>query len=130
MSAGKVFLKIFQISFSIAVMALIVFALYRGGVYAYEFGYRVFTEAPVAEETDGKDKLVQITGDMGAKDIGDLLERKGLIRSSSLFVVQLKLSAYSDNIKEGTYALSTAMTAQEMMQVMSAEEAEDTETEE
>lgn len=130
MSAGRVFFKIINISFSIAVMVLIVFGLYRGGTCAYDFGYRVFTEAPVAEEADGKDKLVQITGDMGAKDIGDLLEKKGLIRDSRLFVVQLKLSAYSGEIKEGTYALSTAMTAQEMMQVMSAKEAEDTETEE
>lgn len=130
MSASKVVLKIVNISFSVLIMLLVVFALYRVGQNAYTFGYRVFTETAIDEEENGTDKVVQITEDMGEKEIGDLLERKGLIRDSGLFVVQLKLSAYSGKIKEGTYTLSTAMTARDMMQVMSADDEEDTETEE
>lgn len=130
MSASKVVMKIVNISFSILLMLLIVFGLYKTGEAAYLFGYRVFTETAVTSEEEGTDKVVQITGDMGEKDIGELLENKGLIRDSVLFVVQLKLSSYSNKIKPGTYTLNTSMASREMMQIMSAEAAEDTEMEE
>lgn len=127
---SKIVIKIVDISFSMLIMLILVVVLYKAGEKSYDFGYRVFMETAVAAVEDGEDRLVQVTGNMGAKEIGDLLEEKGLIRDSNLFVVQLKLSAYSKKIKEGTYTLSTAMTPKEMMQVMSAEVVEDTETEE
>ena len=129
MSARKVVMKIVSISFSVLVMILLVFALYRAGQTAYNFGYRVFTEKAVSLPDEGKDKVVTVSSGMGAKELGELLEKKGLIRDANLFVLQLKLSAYANQIKAGTYTLSTSMTAQEMIQIMSAE-TEDTETEE
>lgn len=129
MDAGRILMKFFSVCLSVVVLVFLAFFLYRGGQYAYDFGYRVFTEKAMSTEEDAKDKVVQITSDMGAKEIGDVLEKKELIRDSNLFVVQLMLSAYKDDVKPGTYTLSTAMTAREMMQIMSAEE-ESTETEE
>ena len=129
MDAGRILMKFFSVCLSVVVLVLFGFLLYRMGEYAYDFGYRVFTEGAMTTEEKAKDKVVQITSDMGAKDIGDVLEGKELIRDSNLFVVQLMLSAYKDDIKPGTYTLSTSMTAREMMQIMSAEE-ETTETEE
>ena len=118
-------------SATIRFYSVVVFAclLYRMGEYSFDFGYRVFTEKAMTTEENAKDKVVRITSDMGAKEIGDLLESKELIRDSNLFVVQLMLSAYKDDMKPGTYTLSTSMTAKEMMQVISAEEEEETETE-
>ncbi len=130
LSVGRVMLKIAGIGFAILITLLVVYALFTTGKYAYDFGYRVFTEAPVAAVEESEDKVVQITADMGAKEIGELLEKKGLVRDAELFFIQLKLSAYAKEIKEGTYTLSTSMTAREMMQIMSADEVEDTETEE
>ncbi len=130
MSASKIVWKMVSISFSALILILLVIGMYQGGKRAYAFGYRVFTEKAVDLPEEGKDKVVQVVADMGAKELGDLLKKKGLIRDANLFVLQLKLSAYSGEIKEGTYTLSTSMTAQEMMQVMSAEEVCDTETEE
>lgn len=130
MSANKVVMKIVSISFSILVVILVIFGLYKAGQMAYDFGYRVFTEEAIDPPGEGEDKVVQITSGMGAGEIGDLLEKKGLIRDSNLFFLQFKLSVYSDKIKTGTYTLSTSMTAEEMMRVMAAEEVEDTETEE
>ncbi len=130
MSASKVVLKIVSISFSILIMILLVAVLYQGGQIAYNFGYRVFTETAVDLPEEGEDKVVQVTSGMDAKELGSLLEKKGLVRSAELFVVQLKLSSYSNKLKEGTYTLSTSMTAKEMMQVMSADEVDETETEE
>ena len=130
MNAKKIIMKILSICFSILILIAVAAGIYKGGKTVYQFGYRVFTESPVDLPEEGKDKVVQVTSGMGAKELGELLEKKGLIRDANLFVVQLKLSSYSKEIKEGTYTLSTSMTAQEMMQVMSAEDLDDTETEE
>lgn len=97
MNARKVVMRVVSISFSILVVVLIVFALTKLGNYAYQFGYRVFTEEPV-DAKEGKDVIVRIEEDMDAMDIGILLEEKGLIRDASLFVAQLKLSSYNDKL--------------------------------
>ena len=78
----------------------------------------------------GTDKLVEITSDMSESDIGNLLEKKGLVRDGKLFLAQLKLSAYTGKIKTGTYTLNTSMTAKEMMVIMSTIPEAETETEE
>ncbi|RKJ65720.1 aminodeoxychorismate lyase [Roseburia sp. 1XD42-69] len=129
MDAGRILMKFFSVCLSVIVFVVFAFLLYRMGEYSFDFGYRVFTEKAMTTEENAKDKVVRITSDMGAKEIGDLLESKELIRDSNLFVVQLMLSAYKDDMKPGTYTLSTSMTAKEMMQVISAEEEEETETE-
>lgn len=130
MDAGRILMKFFSVCLSVIVFVVFAFLLYRMGEYSFDFGYRVFTEKAMSTEENAKDKVVRITSDMGAKEIGDLLESKELIRDSNLFVVQLMLSAYKDDMKPGTYTLSTSMTAKEMMQIISAEEEEETETEE
>ena len=129
MDAGRILMKFFSVCLSVIVFVVFAFLLYRMGEYSFDFGYRVFTEKAMTTEENAKDKVVRITSDMGAEKIGDLLESKELIRDSNLFVVQLMLSAYKDDMKPGTYTLSTSMTAKEMMQVISAEEEEETETE-
>lgn len=130
MKANKIVIKIVSISFSILILILLVVALYRGGKMAYGFGYRVFTESAIDLPEEGQDKVVEVLEGMGDRELSGLLEKKGLIRDANLFLIQLKLSSYNKKIKPGTYTLSTSMTAQEMMQVMSAAELENTETEE
>ena len=127
MSARKVVMRVVSISFSILVIVLVIFALAKLGEYAYQFGYRVFTEEPSSTE-EGSDVIVRIENDMDEVDIGNLLEEKGLVRDGTLFLAQLKLSSYSNKLKPGVYTLNTSMTAKEMMQVMSPAEKE-TETE-
>lgn len=126
MSASKIVMKIVRISFSILVVVLVIFVLFKAGNYAYDFGYRVYTEQPMSSG-EGKDVIVQVESGMSGSDIGSMLEEKGLIRDSKLFAVQLKLSAYSKKIKPGIYTLNTSMTAKEMMEVMSPVPEKDTE---
>ena len=123
MSARKVVMRVVSISFSILVIVLVIFALAKLGEYAYQFGYRVFTEEPISTE-EGSDVIVRIENDMDEVDIGNLLEEKGLVRDGTLFLAQLKLSSYSNKLKPGVYTLNTSMTAKEMMQVMSPAEKE------
>lgn len=129
MSARKIVMRVVSISFSILVIILVIFALTKLGSYAYQFGYRVFTEQPVSTG-EGREVVVRLDAGMDGKAVGEMLERKGLIRDASLFAVQLRMSAYNGKLKPGIYMLSTSMTAREMMQVMSpAEKETETETE-
>lgn len=126
MNLNKVVFKFVSISFSILVVLLVIVGLVKLGTFCYDFGYRVFTEAPV-DQKPGKDVVVQISADMSENEIGKMLEEKGLIEDSKLFFAQLKLSAYSGDLLPGIYTLNTSMTAKEMMLVMATEPEEDTE---
>lgn len=125
---NKIVFRFVSISFSVLILLLIVIGLIKAGTYCYDFGYRIFTEGAV-EAAPGRDVVVQITEDMSGLDIGGELEEKGLIDDKLLFFVQLKLSAYADDINPGVYTLNTSMEPREMMEAMSLEK-EDTETEE
>ena len=128
MNMNKIVFRFVSISFSVLIFLLIVIGLIKAGTYCYDFGYRIFTEGAV-EAAPGRDVVVQITEDMSGLDIGGELEEKGLINDKLLFFVQLKLSAYADDINSGVYTLNTSMEPREMMEAMSLEK-EDTETEE
>lgn len=127
MNLKRVVFKIVSISFSILVTLLVVIGLINLGKYCYNFGYRVFTEKPVAS-SPGTDIAVTVGSGTSEYELGKQLKRKGLIRDENLFFAQLKLSAYSGRLLPGTYTLNTSMTAKEMMAVMSA--SEDTEEKE
>ncbi len=129
MKLNKIIYKFVSISFSILVLLLVVLGLVKLGRFCYDFGYRVFTEEPVAA-APGRDVDVQVTADMSETDIGGMLEEKGLIRDKALFFAQLKLSAYSGKLLPGNYTLNTSMTSKEMMAELAAEPETETETEE
>lgn len=115
----------------VVVVAAVVMFVFRGATQAYEFGYKVFADEPMSI-SGGRTITVGISDNMSTSDIAQMLEEKGLIEDARLFVVQELLSAYHGEITPGIYDLSTAMTAQEMLAVMSvpAEEAEDEPTQE
>ncbi len=110
-----------RVAFTIMVILLVVYAATGFARIGYDFGYRVFTESAIDEEP-GTDVMVLVREDMSEREIGRMLEEKGLIRDANLFYLQLKLSAYSGELLPGVYTLNTSMTAKEMMVVMAAEE--------
>lgn len=122
MNINKTLFNFIKIASAILVVLIFIYVGVSFCATAYDFGYRVFTE-PAIEEAPGQDVLIQIKDGMSAKDIGDMMEEKGLIRDASLFRIQLKLSAYSDNMEPGVYTLNTSMTPKEMI-VSIAEAAE------
>ncbi|MBQ8279872.1 MAG: endolytic transglycosylase MltG [Roseburia sp.] len=128
MSANKVVFRFVSISFSILVLLVVFIGVFKASTFCYDFGYRIFSESPVAAEP-GTDVVVQIDEGDSAFDVGKKLEEKGLIRDSKLYVAQYYLSAYAeDGLLPGTYTLNTSMVAKEMMDVMSTP-VEDTEAE-
>lgn len=103
----------------VVIAALVLMFLYRYSIMAYDYGYRIFGEEPVDAEP-GREVTVTVTESDSAEDIGALLEQKGLIRDAKLFVIQEKLSGLGTGIAAGSYELNTAMTVEEMLEIMLA----------
>ncbi len=91
----------------------IVYIIIKGAHTAYDYGYRIFTEEPMAK-TIGRDVEVTIPVDFSAMELGKLFETKGLTRDSKLLALQYYCSEYREDVKGGTYTLNTTMTAEEM----------------
>lgn len=118
MSTNKVVFRFVSISFSVLVLLVIFIGVFKASTFCYELGYRIFSEEPI-DATPGNDVVVQIDEDDSAFTIGKMLEKKGLVRDSELYVAQYYLSAYVNKLLPGTYTLNTSMTTKEMLAVMS-----------
>lgn len=106
----------------VALIMLAVYIIYMGATTCYDYGYRIFTE-PAVSAGEGRKVTVEVKKDMSPLAMGELFESKGLVRDAKLFALQFCLSEYRKDFKPGVYELSTAMTAEDMMEVMSASEA-------
>ena len=100
----------------VAVIAGAIVFIFRGATQAYDFGYRVFADQPVSV-TGGRTITVGIAENASVKDIAQMLQEKGLIEDSNLFIVQELLSAHHGKILPGIYDLSTEMTAGQMLEI-------------
>ena len=118
MSTRQMVMAVVSAILKVAIAVAAVVIIYKGAVIAYDYGYRVFKEEPVAE-APGVDIQVDITIGKSTMDIGQILEDKGLIRNAKLFYIQNLLSHYKDKLQPGTYVLNTSMTMEEMMEIMS-----------
>ena len=108
----------------VVLAVVVVMFVYKGATLAYDYGYRVFAEEPV-DAAPGLDMDVVVEDGMGPKEIGIMLESRGLIKDGTLFYLQNILSKYKDDLKAGTYTLNTSMTTEEMMAVISGEATEE-----
>ncbi|WP_342757209.1 endolytic transglycosylase MltG [Kineothrix sedimenti] len=115
---------VFDTVLKIVIIIVVVMFTYKYATDAYNFGYRIFTEAPVAEEGNAKVISIAITEEASTMDIGEVLEEKGLINDAKVFYVQELISEYHGELKPGIYELSSDMTVKEMMEIMSAEDEE------
>lgn len=119
------------VEFVIKAVALVFIVTYvaKGATAAYDYGFRVFAEEPM-EAGDGRIISVSVGNGDTAKEVGQMLQDKGLIRDANLFRIQELLSENHGKIQPGIYDLSTAMTAQEMLAVIAVEPETEEETEE
>lgn len=86
----------------------------------YDMGYGIFMQKGMDAEGMGHDVSVVIGDEAGdAAALGRMLEGHGLIENSNIFRVQEMFSAYHDDeIAPGTYVLSTEMTPEEILGVL------------
>lgn len=104
--------------FNVVVIIVAVMLIYRLSISAYHYGIRIYGEPAMSEEP-GTEVTITITDGMDFEGIAELVYENGLVRDKTLFRIQEFLSNYSeDGFVEGTYTLSTAMTPEEIMDVM------------
>ncbi len=126
-------MKQFIVSITTAIVKIIVFVLivkYVIGIAttAYDFGYRVFAEEPVSAEP-GITYTVELSEETTPRQVAEALEDYGLVRDKNLFYVQYLVSSSKGKLMPGNYELSTAMTADEMLEIMSSSYVEEDEEE-
>lgn len=112
----------------ILLTVILVLVLIFAGRRAYAFGYSVFSQETMSSPP-GKKVAVTVTDDMSIGDIAELLEMRELIKDKNVFCVQYMLSEYRGEIVPGSYVLNTSQTADEMLEVLSQQNQEETETE-
>ena len=117
MKSRKLMRAVFGAILKVVMAVVVAFVIYRGAVTCYDYGYRIFTE-PAMTVGEGRTVSVTVTADMSALEIGELMQNKGLTRDSKLFALQYLLSEYKEDVKPGTYEVSTSMTAEEIMAAM------------
>ena len=123
MKLSKVALRLLNISIIAMVWLLAILFLYRVGLYAYNFGYRVYTEPAMASHENSRDMLVTIN-DTDLATVAEVIYEKGLVENEKLFYLQLLISQAGvkegdrGKIKEGVYTMNTAMTYKEIIATM------------
>lgn len=120
MNLKSLIFAVLETIIKVVVLAGAVMLIMRGVGEAYDFGYRVFKDEPVSAN-NGRTITVGIAENSSVKDVAAMLMDKGLIRDDKLFVVQEMLSSHHGKIRPGIYDLSTGMTANEMLAIISAE---------
>lgn len=124
MSIKEIIGSTLELIIKAAVLVFAVTYIMRASTAAYDYGYRIFTEKPVSLG-EGRIISVSVEDPVSVMEIGTMLEERGLIRDAKLFVMQELLSENHGKIQPGIYDLSTAMTAEEMLDVMAADAPEE-----
>lgn len=124
MKVRQILASILSALIKVAVIVWIVNFIYTKTLAAYDFGYRVFTEAPMAPEP-GRDVSFSYTEGKSYMDIAKTLEEKGLVRDYKLAFVQILCSETREQMEPGIYTLNTSMTVEEMVAVMHPEQVEE-----
>nr|MBQ8252236.1 endolytic transglycosylase MltG [Lachnospiraceae bacterium] len=126
MSLKQVLGAILNMVFRLSIACIVVVCVYRAAMYSYHFGYMVFADA-AKEASPGRDVSIVVESGDDIMDIGETLERRGLISDAKIFVVQAILLEYKDKIIPGEYTLNTSMKADEMIELMAGVATEESE---
>lgn len=108
-------------AFRILLYVCVIFLLIWLGKSTYQFGYDVFNQQAVSPG-EGQEVTVVIKEGATVYQIAKTLENKGLIKNAYVFWIQEKLSNYKDQLKPGTYLLSTAYTPTRIMGILAGDE--------
>ncbi len=99
---------------------LIVALLLVIGRVAYTGAYSVFRNRSM-EDPPGREVSVVIPDPPDAYTCAAILKDAGLIENALIFVITERISGYHGREKAGTYDLSTAMTPEQILAVLSGD---------
>lgn len=124
MNYGNVVSAVFGTILKVIATIAVVFVVYKGAMFCYDYGYRIFME-PAVSSGEGRTVTVSVTEEMTPMEIGESFAAKGLVRDARLFMLQYMFSEFRQDVKPGVFELSTSMTAEEMMEVMASAQVEE-----
>ncbi|MCR4672824.1 MAG: endolytic transglycosylase MltG [Lachnospiraceae bacterium] len=113
----KLFMGAFGIVINVVLYVLIIFGAVHAVKYAYHFSYVVFGNVAY-NATDTEKIPVQITEGSSTSDVGDILEKHGVIENAKAFTIHTALSHYQGLIQPGDYELSPSMKMDEILVVI------------
>ena len=108
-------------AFKIALYICILVFLIWVGKSAYQFGYDVFNQQAMSPG-EGQEVTVVIKEDTSLYKIAKTLQKKGPVKSATVFYVQERLSTYHGKLQAGTYLLSTAYTPNRIMGILAGDD--------
>ena len=108
-------------AFKIALYICILVFLIWVGKSAYQYGYDVFNQQAMSPG-EGQEVTVVIKEDTSLYKIAKTLQKKGLVKSATVFYVQERLSTYHGKLQAGTYLLSTAYTPNRIMGILAGDD--------
>lgn len=98
------------------IISLILIAILAGGGYGY---YYVNSSLAPLDSKSQKYVTVEIPEGAGSKQIGQILQKKGLIKNATVFNYYTKFKNYSD-LKSGYYNLKASMSTDEIIKELQA----------
>jgi UPF0755 protein len=118
MSAKKIILGLLDTAVKVAFVIVVAMLISKYAKVAYNYGYHIFNQTAVSS---GTGRTVTFT--VGSGDSADIIAENllgvGLITDKNLFKLQERFSEYHGMEQAGTYELSTSMTPEEMLSIMS-----------
>ncbi len=126
MNARSIGLGLLDAIVKIVFVVIVAMLISKYAKIAYNYGYHIFNQTAVSSGTGRAVTFTVKQGD-SVDTIAENLSGVGLITDKTLFKLQERFSEYHGMEQAGTYELSTAMTPEEMLSVMSgsAADAED-----
>ena len=118
MNAKKIILGLLDAAVKIIFVIVVAMLISKYAKLAYNYGYQVFNQSAVSSGA-GRTVSFKVGSGDSVDTIADNLASVGLITDKNLFKLQERFSEYHGMEKAGTYELSTAMTPEEMLVIMS-----------
>ncbi len=118
MNAKKIALGTLDAIVKIVFVIIVYMLISKYAKLAYNYGYQVFNQTAVSSGTGRTISFTVGSGD-SVDTIAENLAGVGLITDKNLFKLQERFSEHHGKEKAGTYELSTAMTPEEMLAIMS-----------
>jgi UPF0755 protein len=109
--------------FSVLVFLFICFV----AVESYKFAFnnaKNYTQNLDKKEKYGNEVTVTIPEDSSTKDIAEILKKNGLIKSTLFFRFQSRYKRYDGEYVKGTYNLAEGMNNDEIMDILTSDEAQ------
>ena len=100
--------------FKIVLYICVIVLLFWVGKASYQFGHDVFNQQAMSP---GEGQEVT-----SLYKIAKTLQKKGLVKSATVFYVQERLSTYHGKLQAGTYLLSTAYTPNRIMGILAGDD--------